>query len=169
MIPLPNLWRKPWTIVTAMIANLAVTTEKIANGAVTEDKIDDGAITADKIADGSITNEKIADDAVDTDQIADDAVDSAKIAAGAVDKDHLAGGFSKLTVADGTDAAANVTVSGMATGDELVSVLALTTKAEITTLADRTSEYVVGAGVLTKAAGTDERNNQIIIVWNDLT
>lgn len=129
MIPLPNLWRKPWTIVTAMIANLAVTTEKIANGAV----------------------------------------DSAKIAAGAVDKDHLAGGFSKLTVADGTDAAANVTVSGMATGDELVSVLALTTKAAITTLADRTSEYVVGAGVLTKAAGTDERNNQIIIVWNDLT
>ena len=84
-------------------------------------------------------------------------------------KTKLAGGFSKVTIADGTAAATNVTVSGMAVGDELVSVLALTTKASIATMADRTSEYAVGAGVLTKAAGTNETSNQLIIIWNDLT
>ena len=57
----------------------------------------------------------------------------------------------------------------MAVGDELVSVLALATKAAITSLADRTSEYVVGAGKLVKAAGENETSNQLIIVWNDLT
>jgi len=84
-------------------------------------------------------------------------------------KTKLAGGFSKVTIADGTASATNVTVSGMAVGDELVSVLALATKASIATMADRTSEYAVGAGVLTKAAGTNETGNQLIIVWNDLT
>ena len=84
-------------------------------------------------------------------------------------KTKLAGGFSKVTIADGTASATNVTVSGMAVGDELVSVLALATKASIATMADRTSEYAVGAGALTKAAGTNETNNQLIIVWNDLT
>ena len=84
-------------------------------------------------------------------------------------KTKLAGGFSKVTIADGTASATNVTVSGMAVGDELVSVLALATKASIATMADRTSEYAVGAGVLTKAAGTNETSNQLIIVWNDLT
>lgn len=84
-------------------------------------------------------------------------------------KTKLAGGFSKVTIADGTASATDVTVSGMAVGDELVSVLALTTKAAITSLADRTSEYAVGAGKLVKDAGTNETSNQIIIVWNDLT
>lgn len=84
-------------------------------------------------------------------------------------RSKLAGGFSKLTVADGTAAATDVTVSGMASGDELVSVLALATKTSIATLADRTSEYVVGTGKLVKAAGTDETGNQLIIFWNDLT
>lgn len=84
-------------------------------------------------------------------------------------KTKLAGGFSKVTVADGTAAATDVTVSGMAVGDELVSVLALTTKAAITSLANRTSEYAVGAGKLVKAAGTNETDNQLIVFWNDLT
>jgi len=84
-------------------------------------------------------------------------------------KTKLAGGFSKVTIADGTAAATNVTVPGMAVGDELVSVLALTAKASIATMADRTEEYAVGAGVLTKADGTDETGNQLIIIWNDLT
>lgn len=84
-------------------------------------------------------------------------------------KTKLAGGFSKVTIADGTASATDVTVSGMAVGDELVSVLALATKAAITSLADRTSEYVVGAGKLVKAAGENETSNQLIIVWNDLT
>ncbi len=97
------------------------------------------------------------------------AVTTAKIAAAAVTKVKLAGGFSKITVADGTAAATDVTVAGMAVGDELVKVLSLTTKASIATLADRTSEYTVGAGKLVKAAGTNETDNQLLIFWNDLT
>jgi len=81
----------------------------------------------------------------------------------------LAGGFLKKTLADGTASATDVTVAGMAVGDELVSVLALTTKASIATMADRTSEYVVGAGKLVKAAGTNETDNQLLIEWLDLT
>ena len=81
----------------------------------------------------------------------------------------LAGGFLKKTLADGTASATDVTVAGMAVGDELVSVLALTTKASIATMADRTSEYVVGAGKLVKAAGTNETSNQLVIEWLDLT
>lgn len=97
------------------------------------------------------------------------ALGSSGLQAKSVLKTKLAGGFSKVTIADGTAAATNVTVSGMAVGDELVSVLALATKASIATMADRTSEYAVRAGVLTKAAGTNETGNQLIIVWNDLT
>lgn len=94
---------------------------------------------------------------------------SSGLQAKSVLKTKLAGGFSKVTIADGTASATDVTVSGMAVGDELVSVLALTTKAAITSLANRTSEYAVGAGKLVKAAGTDETDNQLIVFWNDLT
>jgi hypothetical protein len=91
------------------------------------------------------------------------------IKASGVTKGKLAGGFSKVTLAAGTDSGANVTLAGIASGDELVSVMSFTTAASIATVADRTAEYAVGSGVLTKAAGTDERNNQLIIFWNDLT
>jgi hypothetical protein len=70
---------------------------------------------------------------------------------------------------DGTDAAANVSIAAMAVGDELISVHAQATKASVATITDRTSEYVVGAGVLTKAGGTDERNNQLDIWYWDRT
>jgi hypothetical protein len=84
-------------------------------------------------------------------------------------RSKLAGGFTKVTIADGTASGTDVTVTGMAEGDELVSVLALTTKAAITSLADRTSEYAIGTGKLVKEAGTNETDNQLIIIWNDLT
>ena len=86
-----------------------------------------------------------------------------------VRRKNLVGGFSKITVADGTAAATDVTVAGMAPGDELVKVLSFTTKAAIGSLADRTSEYAIGTGELAKAAGTDETGNQLLIFWNDLT
>lgn len=86
-----------------------------------------------------------------------------------VPKTALAGGFLKTALADGTAAKADVTVTGMAVGDELVAVLALATKASIATMTNKTSEYAVGAGKLVKAAGTDESNNQLIIIYLDLT
>ena len=86
-----------------------------------------------------------------------------------VRRKNLVGGFSKITVADGTAAATDVTVAGMAPGDELVKVLSFATKAAIATMTDRTSEYAVGSGELVKAAGTVETGNQLLIFWNDLT
>ena len=97
------------------------------------------------------------------------ALGSSALQSASVLKTKLAGGFSKRTLADGTASATDVTVTGMAVGDELVSVIAMTTKAAITSMADRTSEYVVGAGKLVKAAGTNETDNQLLIEWLDLT
>lgn len=76
-------------------------------------------------------------------------------------------GLPKVTLAAGTGAGANVTVTGMVAADTLISVLSFATAAAIATVADRTAEYVAGAGVLTKAAGTDETGNQLIIFWVD--
>jgi hypothetical protein len=97
------------------------------------------------------------------------ALGSSALQPASVLKTKLAGGFSKRTLADGTASATDVTVSGMAVGDELVSVVSYTTKAAITSMVDRTSEYTVGAGKLVKAAGTNETDNQLDIIWNDLT
>jgi len=87
----------------------------------------------------------------------------------AVTKTKLAGGFNRVTLANGTASATDVTVSGMAVGDELVAVLSFTTAAAIASVADRTSEYVIASGKLTKAAGTNETSNQLVVFWNDLT
>ena len=97
-------------------------------------------------------------------------IGTAELADGAVTGPKLGTGIQQITLADGTAAAADVTIAGMVVGDELISVLSYSTKAAIATVAERTSEYVVGAGVLTKAAGTDESApNQLVVVWNDLT
>lgn len=94
----------------------------------------------------------------------------AKVTATADDLNKLrSGGLSKISFADGTASAIDVAIPGMAAGDELVCVTSFATKAAIASVADRTSEYVVGAGELVKAAGTDETGNQLIIYWNDLT
>ena len=76
-------------------------------------------------------------------------------------------GLPRVTLAAGTAAAANVTIAGLLAGDTLVSVLSFTTAAAIASVADRTAEYVTGAGVLTKSAGTNETGNQLIIFWVD--
>lgn len=78
-------------------------------------------------------------------------------------------GLLKHVLAAGTAASTNVTVTGMASGDELISVFSFTTAAAIATVADRTAEYAVGSGVLIKAAGTDESNNQLDIWYMDRT
>jgi hypothetical protein len=74
-------------------------------------------------------------------------------------------GSFKVVLASGTDTATNVTVSGMTTSDVLVSVLSFTTATAIASVADRTSEYVVGTGHLVKASGTSETSNQLLIMY----
>jgi hypothetical protein len=91
---------------------------------------------------------------------------SLTLAAGGV---SVRSGLIKRTLAAGTASATDVTISSMAVGDELISVTSYTTAAAIASMADRTSEYVIGAGKLVKAAGTDESNNQLDILWLDRT
>ena len=75
----------------------------------------------------------------------------------------------KRTLAAGTATGAPVTVSGMAIGDELISVVAYTTAVSIASMVDRTSEYAIGTGQLTKSAGTNSTGNQLDIMWLDRT
>jgi hypothetical protein len=76
-------------------------------------------------------------------------------------------GALKVTLANGTASATDVAVTGMTATDELIFVGSFTTAAAIASLADRTSEYACGAVKLTKAAGTNETSNQLIIIWID--
>jgi hypothetical protein len=91
---------------------------------------------------------------------------SLTLAAGGI---SVRSGLIKRTLAAGTAAAANVTVSGMVAGDELISVIAYTTASSIASMADRTSEYAVATGHLYKAAGTNSTGNQLDIIWLDRT
>jgi hypothetical protein len=78
-------------------------------------------------------------------------------------------GVVKRVLASGTASAAAVTVSGIAAGDELISVVAYTNATVISSMADRTAEYVIGTGQLTKTAGTNETGNQLDIMYLDRT
>jgi len=77
-------------------------------------------------------------------------------------------GELRVTLAAGTAAATPVPIAGMAAVDELVSVISFTTAAAIASAADRTAEYYVAAGQLTKPAGTNEAANQLMIIWRHL-
>ncbi len=72
----------------------------------------------------------------------------------------------KVSLADGTDAAVDVTVTGMKATSSLHSVIVVATKAAIATQTNKTAEYQPQAGGLNKAAGTDETNNQLVITWS---
>jgi hypothetical protein len=71
-------------VVTAEIADDAVTSAKIADDAVVTAAIADDAITSDLIADDAVLTAAIADDAITTALIADDSITSALIADDAV-------------------------------------------------------------------------------------
>jgi hypothetical protein len=128
----------------------------------------DGSVigTGGNVADADNTLESIIEGS--TVDIATDAELTAAVAThAALTQTVGVHGLPKVTLADGTGAGADVTVTGMVAADTLVSVLAMATKASIATMTDKTSEYVPKAGGLTKAAGTDETNNQLIIFWID--
>jgi len=79
--------------------------------------------------------------------------------------DFVLAGALTVALAAGTAAATPVAIAGMTAADRLVSVLSFATAAAIATVADRTAEYVTGAGQLDKAAGTNEAGNQLLIVY----
>jgi len=119
----------------------------------------------------AVVQDSANDGIIDAGAIATDAVDSAEIKADAVTKAELAGGFSKVSVVDGEDETSThqITVTGMAVGDEVVAVLVLTTKASIATAALHAGTLTAAAGKITPGTEVDNTGNQYIIFWNDLT
>lgn len=75
----------------------------------------------------------------------------------------------KIFFVDG-GAAGNHTVTGIAVGDSLISVFHVSTKANVATIADLTSEFTVSAAdTINNAAGTDTTNDLLIVFYHDLT
>jgi hypothetical protein len=68
-------------IITADIANLAVTTAKLANDAVTNAKIADNSIDSEHYVDGSIDLAHMSANSIDSNQYVDGSIDTAHIAA----------------------------------------------------------------------------------------
>ena len=85
-----------------------------------------------------------------------------------VAKTALPTGFSKVTLVNG-GAAGDHTVTGIVAGDEIVFVAHISTAASVATIADLTSEFTAGAGVINNAAGTDTTNDQLMVFWIDHT
>jgi len=67
-------------------------------------------------------------------------------------------------------AAGDHTVTGIALGDDIVFVGHLSTAAAIATLADLTSEFsITAADTINNTDGTDTTNDQLMVIWQDLT
>jgi len=101
------------TVVTAGIADLAVTSGKLADGAVVEDKIGAVAVTTAKIgtsqvttakiADGNVTEDKLGTGAATVNKIGALAVTSAKLAADSVIAGKIADGAVDVTASLAND------------------------------------------------------------------
>lgn len=77
-------------VVTEKIANSSVTEQKLATNSVTGDKVADSSISTNKIATGSVTDVKLAIDSVTSEKIQDNAVVNGKIADGAITETKIA-------------------------------------------------------------------------------
>jgi len=99
-------------IVTATLANNAVTNDKITDATITGAKLVNNTITATQIAANAITSSELADNAVDTAAITNLNVTEGKLAAGAVTVTKIADStvtFAKTNFSDGDIPGAKLT------------------------------------------------------------
>lgn len=89
--------------VTINIANDGVVTAMIANDAVTGDKIADLSINTNHLIDGSVTTDKIANNAITHDKMADDSVGADEIIDGSITPDKLTQKLTSNTIQNFTD------------------------------------------------------------------
>lgn len=109
----------------------------------------------------------LVDGAVDADAIATGAVVEAKLGAAAVTKPKLGTGFIKVALVAGA-AAGNVTVTGIATADALISVLHLPDAGAIDAMADLTAEFTISAAnTINNAAGTSSADGKLLVIYQD--
>lgn len=97
--------------------------------------------------------------------IADGTIAGVDLASGAISGKKLATGTLKVTLVTG-GAAGNLTLTGIATTDELVSVMVFTTAAAIATVADLTAEFTItAANTINNTGGTSTASNQLMVFW----
>lgn len=96
---------------------------------------------------------------------------TAEIATGAVTGVKIATGVLRQTVSDGVNETTptNIGVTGMAVGDEVISVLVFTTKASIATMAAHAGTFTAAANGCTAGTPVDNTNNQYLVTWIDKT
>lgn len=118
-------------VVTASIADEAVTSDKLDDEAVTTAKIDDAAVTTAKLDDAAVTTAKLDDGAVTTAKLGSEAVTTAKLADNSVTRDKLSqnvrfSGTKFLTFGDSWIAHANKTLVSGCWVNEVADFLNLT-------------------------------------------
>ncbi len=86
---------------------------------------------------------------------------------GAVTKEKLGTGFIKVALIDG-GAAGNRTVTGIAVGDVLVSVLHLPDAGAVDAIADLTGQFTVtAADTINNTGGTASTNGKLLVIYQD--
>jgi hypothetical protein len=135
-------------VVTAMLADTAVTTAKITDVNVTTAKLADAAVTTAKLADSAVTSAKITDGTIVVGDLADNAVESAKIKDANVTTDKLAA--NAVTTVKITDA--NITTAKLA--DAAVTTVKIT-DANVTT--DKLAANAVTTAKILNANVTNEK------------
>ena len=77
----------------------------------------------------------------------------------------------RVSVVDGENESSThqITCTGMAQGDLVVSVLVFTTKASIATMAAHAGTFIAGTDKITPGTEVNNTNNQYVIIWYDLT
>jgi hypothetical protein len=131
----------PGTIVTASLADNAVTSVKVTDGSIVLAKIGPNAVDSTKIADNAVTTVKLVDSAISEVKIATGAISSTKLVDGAVLEAKLAANAVTVgKIADAAVATAKLADGAVTTGkilDAAVSTQKVATGAiTTTTIAD---------------------------------
>ena len=109
--------------------------------------------------------------AIQTEHIKDGAITPAKLFGGAIDNASLPASFLHVSLLDGQDGDPDTyTLTGIAVGDAIAFVGHFTTKASIASLVDVTADFSVSdADEITDGEGTDYTDDQLMVIWIDLT
>lgn len=107
------------TVVSAIIADGAITAEKIRAWAVQANHLDANSVTAGAIEAGAITTEHLSASVVTAEKIAAGAITAVKIAAGSVTADKIAAGAITADKIAARNISASHIVSGTITGNEI--------------------------------------------------
>ena len=123
-----------------------------------EGRINSGKVAAGHIASGAVTEAKLGTGAVT----------ATKIGAGAVTKAKLGTGFIKVALVAG-GAAGNITVTGIATADALITVLHLPNAGAIDDMADLTAEFTISAtNTINNTGGTATTDGKLLVLYQDV-